>query len=198
MKEIKNGDGSNAKQASIHLQRQRMFTKDQHKSVLMRGSLHRFGKYLVTRLQNQGVTMTITDEDLHTIITAYNSRIEGRINKSVPGLMYINWVVARYFNLEPHEVRDKKTRKAEYIKVKHLAMYLAVTLYGYEYTQVLDFYNLVNHATVVHALENIDDYMETDKHYKKAVEELTDKLLGYDRYTNDEQIIERSDSEVRT
>ena len=183
-------EGSNHKQASVHLQRQRQFTRDQSKSHLMRGSLHRFGKYLLTRIKFE------EDVDLNEIINLYNTKVEGKVNKSVPGLMYINWTVAHYFNMDGYEVRDKRTRKAEYIKVKHIAMYLSTVLYGYEYGQLLEFYGLVNHATVIHALENVEDYIVTDKKYKKAIEELTDKLLGYDRYTDhDENFNERSSTE---
>jgi hypothetical protein len=146
-------------------------------------------------MEDYSYTVDLDSIDWDEKINYYLNNHNYGLDRSIPGLMYINWVVSKEFDFDPIEVRSN-TRVRRVTKVKHTAMYLAVTLFKYEYSALMDFYNINNHASIVNALEVARNYLFTEKEYKRRIEILTDKLLGYGANTS--EIIERSDTEIRT
>jgi hypothetical protein len=100
--------------------------------------------------------------------------------KTKPGLMYINWLVATHFGVEASDVRTIK-RVPTYTTPKHVAMYLATGLYQYTQPELLEFYDLKDHSSISLAITKIENWLDTDKHFKIEVEQLTNKLLGYEQ-----------------
>ena len=134
----------------------------------------RFGKYLLAHL---GVV-----EDPDALDWAYIIKEFTLLSvKKKPGLMYINWVVATHFNMEPQEIRLVKTNKRSYSTPKHVAMYLANILFGHNQYDIRDFYTIQNRSSVSNAITKVEEWLATDKHFRIDLEQITNKLLGYEQ-----------------
>ena len=142
----------------------------------MKDGYERFGKYLLSHL---GIIDDPDSLDWGFIIKGYSEITK----KTRPGLMYINWVVSNHFEMEAQEVRSIKTNKPAYTIPKHVTMYLATTLFKYTQDDIRDFYELSikNRSSVANALTKIEDWLQTDKHFKEDVEHITNILLGYEQ-----------------
>lgn len=135
----------------------------------------RFGKYLLSHL---GIVENPDDLDWDFIIRGYSDIIK----QTKPGLMYINWVVCNHFGMDAFEIRSIKTNKRTHTMPKHVAMYLATTLFNYTQDELRDFYYHVrNRSSVAHALSKVEGWMQSDKYFKEDVEHITNILLGYEQ-----------------
>lgn len=132
----------------------------------------RFGTYLLSHL---GIDNP-DDLDWRYIVSEYKKITM----KTKPGLMYINWLVATHFGLDAHDVRTIK-RVPTYTTPKHVATYLATSLYKYTQFELRDFYTLKNHSSISLAIIKVENWLDTDKHFKIEVEQITNKLLGYEQ-----------------
>jgi len=122
------------------------------------------------------------DIDKDTIVEAVLKSRNILIEKEcIPGLLHINWISCTYFNMNPDDVRTIRTRKAEYLLPKHIAMYIAHVRYKYTYETIAEFYNLSQHSTILKACEKVENLMSTEEEYKLDVEKVTYKV------TNDEE-----------
>ena len=174
-------------------QRQKAHQKSIERSHLRRSSFERFGRHIVKSImEDYSFSIDIDSIDWDGKIKRYLKYQNHGLSRSVPGLMYINWVVSKEFDQDPYIVRTVRTRHRKYIYPKHATMYLAVTLYRYEYEPLLEFYDMKNHATIVSALDNVRDLMFSDKNFNEKIQICTDKLLGYG--ANNENANERSDT----
>jgi len=133
----------------------------------------RFGVYLLSHL---GVIDNPDDLDWRYIVSEYKKLTL----KTKPGLMYINWLVAIHFGLDAHDVRTIK-RKPTYTTPKHIAMYLATSLYRYTQIELRDFYDLKDRSSVPSAINKVEGWTQSDKYFREDIEQLTNKLLGYEQ-----------------
>ena len=132
----------------------------------------RFGTYLLSHL---GIDNP-DDLDWRYIINEYKKITV----KSRPGLMYINWMVANHFGVEAYDVRTIK-RKPTYTNPKNAAIYLATSLYKYTQADLCEFYSLKNHSSINFAVTTVENWLDTDKDFRIKVEQITNKLLGYEQ-----------------
>lgn len=133
----------------------------------------RFGKYLLSHL---GVINNPDDLDWRYIVGEYKKITV----KTKPGLMYINWLVATHLGVEANDVRTIK-RQPTYTTPKYIVMYLATSLYRYTQVELRDFYTIKDRSSVSTAITRVEGWMDTDKHFKTDIEQLTNKLLGYEQ-----------------
>ena len=143
--------------------------------MIKNNGYEQFGKYLLSHLNIDN-----PDEfDWDFIIRGYVE--SAKVTK--PGLMYINWLIANHFGMDAYEVRTVKTNKPEYTTPKHVAMYLAATLFRYTQDDIRDFYGLSikNRSSVANALTKVEGWMQSDKYFKEDIESITNKLLGYEQ-----------------
>ena len=142
----------------------------------MKNGYARFGKYLLSHL---GIVDDPDSLDWNYIVKGYNEIAK----QTKPGLMYINWIVSNHFRIDAYEVRSIKTNKPLYTTPKHVAMYLATTLFRYTQDEIRDFYYLTinNRTSVANALTKVKGWMQSDKHFREDIEQLTNKLLGYEQ-----------------
>ena len=133
----------------------------------------RFGKYLLSHL---GIVDNPDDLDWRYIVNEYKKITV----KTKPGLMYINWLVATHFGLEPNDVRIIK-KQPVYTTPKYIVMYLATSLYKYTQFELRDFYTVKNHSSVSIAITRVEGWLDTDKYFKVDIEQITNKLLGYEQ-----------------
>lgn len=87
----------------------------------------------------------------------------------------IQKVVSKYFDMDV-ETLQSKTRKRHIVQARQLAMYFAKRLTKTSLTSIGNQIGQRDHATVLHACKTVDNLMETDRKFKKYVEDLTKKL----------------------
>lgn len=89
---------------------------------------------------------------------------------------YIQKVVSDYFNI-PIEKIHSKTRKREIVQARQLAMYFSKNYTKSSLAAIGSKCGKKDHATVLHACKTVRNLSETDRGFKKYVEEL-DSLIN--------------------
>ncbi|NQY08479.1 MAG: chromosomal replication initiator protein DnaA [Flavobacteriales bacterium] len=91
---------------------------------------------------------------------------------------YIQKVVCDYFKL-PIELLKSKTRKREVVQARQIAMYFAKNLTKSSLANIGMHCGGKDHATVLHACKTVNNLIDTDKHFRKYIEDLG-KLVSID------------------
>lgn len=102
----------------------------------------------------------------------------GNIVKTTPTVQTvtnIRNIVCDHFKI-PVESVLSKSRKKEVVQARHIAMYFAKMLTNDSLSSIGDVIGKRDHATVLHACKTVKDQIDTDKSYKKCVEEINLKL----------------------
>jgi len=88
---------------------------------------------------------------------------------------YIQKIVSNYFELDVATLQSK-TRKRHIVQARQLAMYFAKRMTKASLASIGSQIGKRDHATVLHACKTVDNLTETDKQFKKYVEDITKKL----------------------
>lgn len=88
---------------------------------------------------------------------------------------YIQKVVCDYFDL-PIELLKSKTRKREVVQARQIAMYFAKKMTKSSLANIGMHCGGKDHATVLHACRTVNNLNETDKQFKRYLEDLEKKL----------------------
>ena len=88
---------------------------------------------------------------------------------------YIQKVVSKYFEMDVTTLQSK-TRKRHIVQARQLAMYFAKRMTKASLASIGSQIGSRDHATVLHACKTVDNLTETDKQFRKYVDELTKKL----------------------
>jgi chromosomal replication initiator protein len=88
---------------------------------------------------------------------------------------YIQKVVSKYFDMDVATLQSK-TRKRHIVQARQLAMYFAKRMTKSSLASIGSQIGKRDHATVLHACKTVDNLTETDKQFKKYVEDITNKL----------------------
>ena len=88
---------------------------------------------------------------------------------------YIQKVVSKYFDMDVATLQSK-TRKRHVVQARQLAMYFAKRMTKSSLANIGNQIGQRDHATVLHACKTVDNLTETDKQFKKYVEDLRKKL----------------------
>ena len=88
---------------------------------------------------------------------------------------YIQKVVCDYFDL-PIELLKSKTRKREIVQARQIAMYFSKKMTKSSLANIGLHCGGKDHATVLHACRTVNNLSETDKHFRKYLDDLEKKL----------------------
>ena len=104
-------------------------------------------------------------------------------NKVSRKIQYIKKIVEMYYGVH-HNVWRSKTRKKEYVYIRHVAIYLTYIMTRKDaqkpsLAQIGQKFNGIDHATVLHAKRKIEGYLTYNKDLKGEIDEL--KTLIEDR-----------------
>ncbi len=88
---------------------------------------------------------------------------------------YIQKVVSDYFEMDVGTLQSK-TRKRHIVQARQLAMFFAKKLTKASLASIGSQIGKRDHATVLHACKTVDNLAETDKQFRKYIEDLTKKL----------------------
>lgn len=105
-------------------------------------------------------------------------RVISRIVNITPKVMSIEFIrdtVCDFFKLSVDAI-STKSRKLEVVQARQIAMYLSKNLTKNSLSTIGNYIGQRDHATVLHACKKVMDLMDTDKHFKKNVEEIEERL----------------------
>ncbi len=88
----------------------------------------------------------------------------------------IQKVVSKYFDMDVATLQSK-TRKRHIVQARQLAMYFSKRMTKASLASIGAQIGKRDHATVLHACRTVDNLSETDRQFRKYVEELTQKLI---------------------
>ncbi|NNE77671.1 MAG: chromosomal replication initiator protein DnaA [Pricia sp.] len=88
---------------------------------------------------------------------------------------YIQKVVSDYFEMDVATLQSK-TRKRHIVQARQLAMFFAKKLTKASLASIGSQIGKRDHATVLHACKTVDNLAETDKQFRKYIEDLSKKL----------------------
>lgn len=91
------------------------------------------------------------------------------------GIDFIQKTVAEYYSV-PLENMKAKTRKKEMVMARQVAMYFAKEYTNHSLKSIGFHFGGRDHSTVIHAVQTVNDIMETDARFRVSVEELTKRL----------------------
>jgi len=83
----------------------------------------------------------------------------------------IKQIVSIYYNA-PEDCFSKKTRKREYIKIKHLACYMSKKYTTLSQQKISQMYNLKNHTSVISLIKKIEGESQFDRQLKHEIKEI--------------------------
>ncbi len=87
----------------------------------------------------------------------------------------IQETVCRYFNIENKQIHSK-SRKREIVLARQVSMYLSKKYTDLSLSRIGDMIGKRDHATVLHALKNINGLLDIDKTFKSNMEEIEELL----------------------
>lgn len=88
---------------------------------------------------------------------------------------YIQKVISKYFEMDVTTLQSK-TRKRHIVQARQLAMYFSKRMTKASLASIGSQIGNRDHATVLHACKTVDNLLETDKQFRKYVDEITKKL----------------------
>ena len=91
------------------------------------------------------------------------------------GIDFIQKTVAEHFDV-PLENMKAKTRKKEMVIARQVAMYFAKEYTNHSLKSIGFHFGGRDHSTVIHAVQAVNDMMETDARFKLSIEELKKRL----------------------
>jgi chromosomal replication initiator protein len=118
-------------------------------------------------LDRREISTELVKEVVHSVI--------GESRQRPLSIDDIKTVVAAYYNL-PIELLAGKTRKHEIVLARQVAMYIAKQLTTMSLKSIGSHFGGRDHTTVLHSIQMIENYFDTDKTVSQSVEHLQRKL----------------------
>ncbi len=87
----------------------------------------------------------------------------------------ITSTVAEYFKLKPETLKEK-SRKREIVQARQIAMYFSKECTKSSLKTIGLYFGGRDHSTVIHAINTVNDLCDTDKEFRRYVEELRKKF----------------------
>ncbi len=88
---------------------------------------------------------------------------------------YIQKTVSEYFKVEVEQLKDK-IRKKEIVIARQVAMYFSKEYTDHSLKAIGYHFGGRDHSTVIHAVQSVNDMMDTNANFKSSMEELKKKL----------------------
>ena len=95
--------------------------------------------------------------------------------ESEVGIDFIQKTVADYFRVSLDDLKDK-TRKKEIVIARQVAMFFAKAYTNHSLKSIGYHFGGRDHSTVIHAVQSVEDMMDTDNKFKTSIDELKKKM----------------------
>ncbi|MFW5804173.1 MAG: chromosomal replication initiator protein DnaA, partial [bacterium] len=117
-------------------------------------------------LNKREITLELAKEMIDKLIKNTNREIS---------IDYIQKVVCNYFNIGV-DMLQSKTRKREIVQARQVAMFFSKNLTKSSLATIGSQIGNKDHATVLHACKTVNNLLDTDKSFKRQMEEIEKKL----------------------
>jgi chromosomal replication initiator protein len=91
------------------------------------------------------------------------------------GIDYIQKYISDYFKVSPESLRAK-TRKKEIVIARQVAMYFAKEYTNHSLKVIGYHFGGRDHSTVIHAIQTVNDIMDTDKKFADTIKDIETNL----------------------
>jgi len=133
----------------------------------LEGALNRVVAY--SSLTETEISVDLCAEALKELLSAANTKV---INTN-----HIIDTVARYFDLRPEEFKTQKRNRSLSFP-RQIAMYLCRDIIGLSLPKIGGEFGGRDHTTVIHAVQKIEEEMQSNPDTKRTVEELKRNITG--------------------
>jgi chromosomal replication initiator protein len=117
-------------------------------------------------LANMAIDLELAKKILKNIVREIDSEV---------GIDYIQKTVSDYFNVVQDDLKAK-TRKKEIVIARQVAMYFSKDYTNHSLKSIGYHFGGRDHSTVIHAVQSVNDMLDTDAKFRYSVEELKKKL----------------------
>lgn len=126
---------------------------------------------IVSIIAHASLTRTEIDLDLAKRVL---KNIVKEIDSEV-GIDYIQKTVSDYFHIKLEDLKAK-TRKKEIVIARQVAMYFSKDYTNHSLKSIGYHFGGRDHSTVIHALQSVDNMIDTDAKFRYSIDELKKKL----------------------
>ncbi len=117
-------------------------------------------------LAKEEVDLELAKSILKNIVTEIDSEV---------GIDYIQKTVSEYFNVAQEDLKAK-TRKKEIVIARQVAMYFSKDYTNHSLKSIGYHFGGRDHSTVIHAVQSVNDMIDTNAKFRYSVDELKKKL----------------------
>ncbi|WP_109830730.1 chromosomal replication initiator protein DnaA [Reichenbachiella versicolor] len=117
-------------------------------------------------LNKSEIDMELAKQTLKSIVKNIESEV---------GIDYIQKTVSEYFNVSSDDLKAK-TRKKEIVIARQLAMYFSKDYTNHSLKSIGNHFGGRDHSTVIHALQSVNDMLDTDARFRSSFSELKKKF----------------------
>ena len=117
-------------------------------------------------LTKRDIDLELAKQILKNIVTDIDSEV---------GIDYIQKTVSDYFNVSLDDLKAK-TRKKEIVKARQVAMYFSKDYTNHSLKSIGYHFGGRDHSTVIHAVQSVNDMIDTNSKFRFSIDELKKKL----------------------
>ena len=117
-------------------------------------------------LVKRDIDMELAKQIIKNIVNDYDTEV---------GIDYIQKAVSDYFNVALEDLKAK-TRKKEIVIARQVAMYFSKDYTNHSLKSIGYHFGGRDHSTVIHAVQAVNDMIDTDAKFRYAVDELKKRL----------------------
>jgi chromosomal replication initiator protein len=117
-------------------------------------------------LTKKDIDLELAKQTLKNIVQDIDSEV---------GIDFIQKTVSEYFNVALEDLKAK-TRKKEIVIARQTAMYFSKEYTNHSLKSIGYHFGGRDHSTVIHAVQSVNDMIDTDNKFKSSIEELKKKL----------------------
>lgn len=117
-------------------------------------------------LTKDQIDLELAKQTLKNIVTDIDSEV---------GIDYIQKTVSDYFKVDQEDLKAK-TRKREIVIARQVAMYFSKDYTNHSLKSIGYHFGGRDHSTVIHAVQSVNDMMDTNSKFRYSIDELKKKL----------------------
>jgi len=117
-------------------------------------------------LNKTEINLDLAKQTLKSIVKNIESEV---------GIEYIQKTVSEYLNVDQDDLKAK-TRKKEIVIARQLAMYFSKDYTNHSLKSIGSHFGGRDHSTVIHALQSVNDMLDTDARFRSSFSDLQKKL----------------------
>lgn len=117
-------------------------------------------------LNKTEINLDLAKQTLKSIVKNIESEV---------GIDYIQKTVSEYFNVSSDDLKAK-TRKKEIVIARQIAMYFSKDYTNHSLKSIGSHFGGRDHSTVIHALQSVNDMLDTDARFRSSFTELKKKF----------------------